>query len=775
MENRIAESMAYFASREFEERYGYDGKDLGISCTDSRTVFKVWSPFAERIELRLYRDGISGEAVLRKEMQAQEKGVWMLEFPESLHGMYYDYLVRIDGGEVSTADPYAVGCGCNGSRSMVVDLRRTDPPGFREDRAPRAEEERIIYELHIKDFSYDKESGVPAEYRGKYKAFTVQGRGGESPTCVEYLKKLGITHVHLLPFFDYGSVDEAGSQDQFNWGYDPLNYNVPEGSYAMDVKDGTVRIRECKEMIQALHENGIRVIMDVVYNHTHRKDSWLQRMVPDYYYRYHPDGTLANGSACGNDIAAGRIMVDNYIADSVMYWAKEYHIDGFRFDLMGLLTVELMNRIRRELDQAFGEGEKLLYGEPWSADDSPMEKGTHPAQKGNAGYLHEGVGIFSDDTRDVIKGSVFYAEAPGFVNGGKGLEESLLHAVTGWKNGGACFEPRSCGQIINYVSAHDNFTLWDKLVLSMHKNGAAFDQRYEDVLAANKLAAFIYFTCQGNLFLQAGEEFGRTKQGEGNSYCSSPEVNMLKWRRAEEYRELVDYYRGLIRLRKRLPGLCDKSAAAATRILEGKVHGEGIVSFRVDNRACRASDWEELFIVYNASDEEVSIPVPEPAACGVVAAVGERGRRVAWRREAGESLTEERGEDSGTKILEDWHVVQNAQETFTADRTAEKGLAEGTVAQGIFENVRKERAAGGSLDISLGGRMAVPGAQGKTAVLQYDRMEAKADRPGGIWEILADGEEADCRKQAELVENTVPVAARSGLLMGWKAAVLDRE
>nr|WP_296488108.1 type I pullulanase [uncultured Acetatifactor sp.] len=685
MKKRIAENMAFFASEEFEAKFRYDGKDLGAVCTEGSTVFKVWSPLAQRVELRLYRDQ-TGESFFRKELHAGEKGVWKLAFQENLHGIYYDYLVRTEGKDTRTADPYAVGCSCNGGRSMVVDLRQTDPPGFQSDSAPKQSAERIIYELHIKDFSYDMESGVPEAYRGKYKAFTVTGTGGEYPTCMEYLKKLGITHVHLLPFFDFGSVDEAGDENQFNWGYDPVNYNVPEGSYATDVSDGTVRIRECKEMIQALHNNGIRVIMDVVYNHTHQHDSWFQRMVPDYYYRYMEDGSLSNGSACGNDIAAGRSMVDNYIADSVMYWAREYHLDGFRFDLMGLLTVELMNRIRTELDDAFGVGEKMLYGEPWSADDSPMEKGTRPAEKKNTGYLSEGIGIFSDDTRDVIKGSVFYSQKPGFVNGGERLESAILHAAAGWKDGGACFMPKSCGQIINYVSAHDNFTLWDKLVLSMHREEADFDRQYEDVLAANKLAAFIYFTCQGNLFLQAGEEFGRTKWGEDNSYCSTPELNMLRWHRTVEYGGLVEYYKGLIRLRKRLPGLCDKSPDAAARITGGRIHGDGVVSFLVDNRDDRRSSWEELFIVYNASCEDQLIEIPETV----------------WIAE-----TEQR-------------AVTCAEEG--------KGQPEGRSA----------------------------GQQGM----------AQAASREDFWEVLADEKEADCRRRAEITENSVRVAAHGGMLLG---------
>ena len=428
---------------------------------------------------------------------------------------------------------------------------------------------------------------------------------------MSYLKELGITHVHLLPFFDYGSVNESGDEKQYNWGYDPLNFNVPEGSYATDTVDGTVRIRECKEMIQAMHKNGIRVVMDVVYNHTYRHDSFLQRMVPGYYYRYMEDGSLSNGSACGNDIAAGRAMVDNYILHSVLYWAREYHIDGFRFDLMGLLTVELMNQIRRSLDKEFGIGEKIMYGEPWRADESPMEDGTIAALKENACYLDEGIGIFSDDTRDAIKGHVFYEEEPGFVNGGIGLEPLILHAVTGWKDGGSIFCPKSCAQIMNYVSAHDNFTLWDKLVLSMYKNND-FKTKYPDVLAANKLAAFIYFTSQGNLFLQAGEEFGRTKFGEGNSYCSAPEINMLQWHQTIEFADLVEYYKGLIRLRKKLPGLYDKSALAVSRIIEKDIHKDGVVSFQLDNRSDNGNDrWDRLLIVYNAAKEDYMVTVPK--------------------------------------------------------------------------------------------------------------------------------------------------------------------
>jgi len=596
---------------QFDAEYRYDGADLGCVCSGGRTVFKVWSPEAERVEASLYRDGVS-DAYRVCPLDRGNRGVWSLAVEEDLHGVFYDYSVWAGGRCARTADPYAVACGCNGERSMVADLSRTDPEGFGQDCPPPAQPEQIIYELHVKDFSFDPDSGVPPEYRGRYKAFSALTADGRCPRCMEHLCSMGVTHVQLMPIFDFGSVDEAGDSWQFNWGYDPVNYNVPEGSYATDPSNGVTRIRECKEMIQALHQNGLRVVMDVVYNHTHRHDSWLERTAPGYYYRRQENGALSDGSACGNDVAAGRAMVDNYIVHSVLYWAREYHIDGFRFDLMGLLTVELMNRIRRELDAAFGPGEKLVYGEPWRAADSPMEPGTHPALKRYVGLLDPGVGVFCDLTRDAIKGDSFKETVPGFVNGGKGFEQAILHAAAGWQEGSPEFRPRSCAQVVNYVSAHDNFTLWDKLVMCLpEKPGrlgpADFSRLRPDILERNKLAAFICFTCLGRLFLQAGEEFGRTKLGDGNSYRSPPEVNMLCWGRAAQFGALANYYRQLIRLRKSLPGLCDKSPEAAGRITGRTVHRPGTVSLQVEGGGPAG---ERLLVVYNASDEAFSAPLP---------------------------------------------------------------------------------------------------------------------------------------------------------------------
>ncbi len=622
--------------RRFDALYRYDGRDLGCLCAEGRTVFKLWSPEAQRVELSLYRDGVS-EAYEVLPLARGDRGVWQAAVDENLHGTYYDYAVWTNGVRRTTADPYAMACGRNGGRSMAVDLPRTRPEGWDSDRPPAPQPEQIIYELHVKDFSFDPDSGVPAQYRGKFKAFSWRDEDGGLPACMEHLAGLGVTHVQLLPVFDFGSVDEGGSEEQFNWGYDPVNYNVPEGSYATDPSDGAARIRECREMIQALHQNGLRVVMDVVYNHTYRADSWLERSAPGYYYRRNEDGSLSDGSACGNDIAAGRAMVDNYIVNSVLYWAREYHIDGFRFDLMGLLTVELMNRIRAELDAAFGPGEKLMYGEPWRARESPMEPGSRPVLKNALALLHPDVGVFCDLTRDAIKGDAFIERAPGFVNGGAGREQDILRAVIGWRDGWGEYTPRSCSQIVNYVSAHDNFTLWDKLVMCLGVNGdeagaADLDGLWADVLEQNKLAAFICFTCQGRLFFQAGEEFGRTKLGEGNSFRSPPRLNMLCWERVRRFEGLTDYYRQLIRLRKSLPGLCDKSPAAAERVTARSIRRPKVVSFQVERGGPLG---ERLLIAYNASDRPFSLSLPHGR--WIVRADGRSAdqRRPAQRNEIG--------------------------------------------------------------------------------------------------------------------------------------------
>lgn len=616
----------YYNSREFKERYLYDGKDLGAICGDGGTVFKLWSPLSEKIRLNLYKDGESS-AYEQIAMQKQEKGVWECHFPENLHGIYYDYQIDREGEGLFTADPYARACNCNGARSMVVDMKRTDPEGWEQDETPPLGPEQIIYELHVKDFSYDPASGVPEEYRGKYKAFTLEGTtlnlDGIHSTCLDYLADLGVTHVQLMPVYDYASVNEAGDSTQYNWGYDPLNYNVPEGSYSTDPFHGEVRIRELKELILALHKRGIRVNMDVVYNHTFHTDSWLSRTVPYYYYRLDGDGNYSNGSACGNDLASEREMCRKYILESVLYWTQEYHMDGFRFDLMGLLDVKLMNQIRQELDSRYGKGEKMIYGEPWSDGDSCMEKGYFPCYKENVKYLKEGIAVFCDNTRDSIKGHVFFEEEPGFVNGGKGLERNIFQSVKAWCGGKDGFA-KAPSQIISYISAHDNLTLWDKLAATLGRKSDGpmdgkqikdkqienlYQVRNEEIVRAYKMAAAMNFICQGNLFFLAGEEYARTKQGDSNSFISSPELNQIDWNRAYEYGDILEYYRGLIRLRKQLPGFCDKSQKAGKRITKETIAEKGVIHFSVWNG--EESLWKRLFVICNSQKQEKLVKLPE--------------------------------------------------------------------------------------------------------------------------------------------------------------------
>lgn len=595
-----------FNSEAFAEAFHTDAP-LGALWSREETRFVLWAPTAEKIILNLYPDGGSSEASAVHTMVRGDRGLWSVSLPGDWNGVYYDYQVTVEGTTRRTADPYAKACGANGSRSMVVDLRSTDPEGWAQDAPPARQGEDIIYEIHVKDFSFDTASGVPAAQRGKFVALTLEGtrlNGKDFPTCLDYLKKLGVTHVQLMPSYDYGSVDELGPDSQFNWGYDPVNYNVPEGSYSSDPTRGEKRIRELKQAIAALHQNGFRVIMDVVYNHTYALDSWLWRTVPGYFYRFWADGTPSDGSCCSNDVATERSMVGRYILDSVLYWTEEYHMDGFRFDLMGLMDVPLMNRIQEALDERYGAGEKLLFGEPWSADKTAARVGTVLADKSGIRQLHPNLGAFCDGTRDAIKGVLTDVKKPGFVNGGSLTAVELGKCLKGWTGAGEPFATPA--QTIQYVSCHDDWTLWDKLV---HTMGRDFDRMEPEILRANRLAAAMYFSCQGHVFLLSGEEFARTKQGEKNTYNATPELNQLDWNRAWENRDLIEYYRGLIALRKQLPGLCDKSGDANGRILEVKDIAKNCVTALVDNHG--DSPWDQVLLAFSAAEEAVELKLPQ--------------------------------------------------------------------------------------------------------------------------------------------------------------------
>lgn len=600
MEN-IIELKKYYSSKEFLENYIYEGNDLGVECNEEGTTFKLWSPGAKSVVLNLYEAGDGCKAYEQIPMEKEDKGVWSFHSHKELHKVYYDYLIKRDSKEVLTADPYAKASGVNGIRSMAVNLKKTDPKGWENDKAPQKDKERVVYELHVKEFSYDKSGGFPLEYRGKYKAFTCKhttlNNDGIHPTGLDYLKELGVTHIQIMPMYDYGSVDET-KDSEFNWGYDPVNYNVPEGSYATDAFHGEVRIEEMKEMIQSIHEAGFGVIMDVVYNHTYSLDSWFQRTLPWYFYRAYSDGKVSDGSACGNDVASERAMCSKYILESVLYWAREYHIDGFRFDLMGLLDTDLMNNIRKELDTIYGKGEKIIYGEPWSATDTAIEYNKKLANKYNIALLDENIGVFCDNTRDSIKGSALRPKEAGFVNGGKDKEDDILASISAWcdpKYNKEFKGVKAPSQIVSYVSAHDNQTLWDKLSDTADK---------DEVMRLNKLAAAIYMTCQGTLFLLSGEEFGRTKGGLDNTYNMPISVNKLDWELAYKNKNLVDYYKGLITLRKEISGLCDKSENSYKHITDMWKQNQ-VVGFSVNND--KNSLWSQVKVIYNASKNDFEV------------------------------------------------------------------------------------------------------------------------------------------------------------------------
>ena len=592
-------------------RENYYTGPLGPDYTPGGTCLRLWAPTAEAVTVTLYHKGDGGAVLGTEPLVRGAHGVWSVWLPGEQHGRYYTFAVTVDGITRETGDPYARAAGVNGVRSMIVDLARTAPSGWERDVRPNIPPaQRAVWEVSVRDFSQDAASGVRPAWRGKYMAFTQQGTtlhgDGIHPTCLNYLKRLGVKYVQLMPIFDFGSVDEAKPLlRQYNWGYDPTNFNVPEGSYSTDPTRGEVRIRECREMIAALHAAGIGVVMDVVYNHTYRTENPFNSTVPYYFFRQNPDGSFSNGSGCGNEFASERPMARRYLIDSILYWAKEYHIDGFRFDLMGLYDAESINAVRAALDALPGGRDILLYGEPWQGGASQLHR--YEANKANLAMLNERVGIFCDDTRDAIKGGCFDAREPGYVEGKPGSFWDIGAAVAAWCRSDR-LPPHAPSQIVSYVSAHDNFTLWDKLLCVRYEK-PEFTARDTVALAQNRLAAGIYLTSFGLPFMQAGEEFARTKKGVSNSYRSSPALNRLDWNRAEQYHALVDYYRGLLALRAAFPrlGSTDRHAPEALQFfaLEQPLVGWTLPAVWGDGAA-----WSALCVFYNPTDTTRTVPLP---------------------------------------------------------------------------------------------------------------------------------------------------------------------
>ena len=595
-----------YSTREFESKYTYTGSDLGAVWSREKTVFRVWAPTAAAVSVNLYHSGDNSadDLIERLTMTADKKGTWVAEKEGDLNGVYYTYLVTVDGHQTEACDPYARTTGVNGNRAMVIDLRSTDPDGWDQDSDPHAGcpfTDAVIYELHVRDLSIDESSGI--RNKGKYLGLTETGTTTASgiPTGLDHIKNLGITHLHILPMYDYGSVDEARlDMPQFNWGYDPVNFNVPEGSYATDPFHGEVRVREAKQMVKALHDNGISVVMDVVYNHVFEASTFcFNQIVPNYFSRTDKSGKLSNGSCCGNDTASERSMVRKYLVDSVKYWADEYHIDGFRFDLVGLIDTVTINHIMAEVHKTHPN--VVFYGEGWDMATDVTKKGVLLTTQANADAV-PGFAFFSDTIRDLLKGSVFDNTTPGFVSGLPGFSKKLWRCYMGMPDW--CPSPL---QSINYVSCHDNNTLIDRIALSTPSATPV------ERIRMNKLAAAFYLTAQGIPFFQAGEEMLRSKPlAEGgfdhNSYRSSDAVNAIKWDllNKQDYQETLEYYRGLIAFRKAHPALrltgAEDVLEAVSPAATGNKHS---IAFDVKHGD------ERLFCIFNADTDGLTLPLPK--------------------------------------------------------------------------------------------------------------------------------------------------------------------
>ena len=599
------------------DKSAYSGNDLGASYSKKATTFKVWSPNAASVRVNIFEHGSDNEgdagSIMSRAMSLDKTtGVWSVTINGDLLNKYYSYSVTHGKTTKETADVYAKACGVNGQRSMVVDLSTTNPDGWENDKhvLVQNQTDASVWEISVADFSSSESSGVSEANRGKYLAFTeegttVNGVQGASSTCVDYLKKLGVKYVQIMPFYDFGSVDESKNiMDQYNWGYDPVNYNCPEGSYSTNPKKGEVRIKECKQMIQALHNAGIGVIMDVVYNHTYTSDSWLQRTVPNYYYRMNNDGTFSNGSGCSNDTASEHLMFRKYMIDSVTYWASEYHIDGFRFDLMGLHDVTTMNSIRTALDNLYADGsgsQILMYGEAWDMATN-CDEGTVLASQKNLKQLSDRIGAFDDTIRDAIKGSTggtdgaFVQEGSRRANLKTGIA-GQSDTTTGWAN-----VPSQC---VTYASCHDNICLYDKLVGSVYGADGKYRKRYEDLVAMNKLSAAIVITSQGIPFSLGGEEFCRSKDGDENSYASSRKENMLDWENVDLYSDVIEYYRGLYKIRDAFAAFSDSTAATANSLTYLSDVPKGVMGYTINNT--ESGKWSQMCVIFNGSDSAQNV------------------------------------------------------------------------------------------------------------------------------------------------------------------------
>jgi pullulanase len=612
--------------RNILDPYYYGGDDLGLSYGRDKSLFKLWAPTAVSVSAALYDDPGTADTETPGELYAMERdrptGVWTLSLPGDLGGKYYLYRIEFADGTVNFApDPYARAVSANGRRMAIVDPADTNPPGWKPGSKPpfKNPQDAVVYELHVRDFSIDENSGM--KHKGKFLAFTERGTKtpGGIPTGTDHLRYLGISHVHLLPAFDFASIDELSVDDprssapKFNWGYDPQNYNVPEGSYATDPQNPKTRIYEFKQMVLALHDAGIRVVMDVVYNHTFNTGAGpFDAVVPGYFYRTTETGLLSNGSGCGNEVASERPMVRKFIIDSCKYWAREYNVDGFRFDLMGLIDTPTMEELCAELRRL--DPSLLVYGEPWQAGGSVLGQ---EFQTLTGAQKNRGFAVFNDRFRGAIKGG---SDDPsrGFATGLPGTEEGLVKGLLGSIRDFTA----AASESVNYVTAHDNLNLWDKIACSLEAENPAADpyspleegrDLFEnDAVKSALLANGIIFCAQGIPFFQAGDEFLRSKFGDHNSYASPDSINKIRWENAEKFRRVSDYYAGLIRLRREHPAFRMDRPQDIEEKIQILAAGDLVVAFAIGPRALGDS-WKTILVAYNGGGTAKTLELPKTA------------------------------------------------------------------------------------------------------------------------------------------------------------------
>lgn len=602
----------------YDKYPSYYGSDLELVYTPEQSVFTLWAPSADRVRLNLYASGEGGDPEEQVEMEKAGYGTWRIHIDRDLKGSFYTFQIEKNGKWLNeTPGIWAKAVGINGNRAAVIDWNETNPEGWESDRSPELKmySDIILYELHHRDFSIAPDSGI--ENKGKFLALTETGTKtpeGEA-TGLDHLKELGVTHIHILPSFDFATVDETKlDENHYNWGYDPKNYNVPDGSYSTDPANPVVRIREFKEMVKSLHQNGFRIVLDVVYNHTASTDhSNFDLTVPGYFYRQNANGSYSNASGCGNETASEREMVRHYIIESVKFWAREYHIDGFRFDLMGIHDIETMNHLRSELLEI--DPTIFVYGEGWVAADSPLPF-EQRAVKENVGQM-EGIGVFNDEFRDGLKGSTFDEQEPGYASGNiNGHFEPVKYGIVGGTDhpqvdyGGLlyCNAPYAGApsQMINFVSCHDGYTLVDKLKLSVQGDHAA-----DELIPIDKLVHTVLLTAQGIPFIRSGEEIMQDKQGEPNSYKSPDSINRIDWSLKAKNREVFDFIRGLIALRKAHPAFRIPTVEGLQQWLRFMDTGDsGVIAYTLGEYA-NNDEWKEILVAYNGNRHEVEIGIPE--------------------------------------------------------------------------------------------------------------------------------------------------------------------